>query len=79
MTVTTYRAIECISRHLHVHTHYARYPQGRAAVRFAEETGWMPVLDRQQEYGFDDIPQLARDYAQGKCSYFPIFRINAQE
>jgi NADPH:quinone reductase-like Zn-dependent oxidoreductase len=76
MSVTTYRAIECIARHLHVHTHYARYPQGRAAVRFAEETGWMPELDPQREYSFDEIPQLAEDYSQGRCSYFPIFRVN---
>jgi NADPH:quinone reductase-like Zn-dependent oxidoreductase len=76
MTVTTYRAIECISRHQHVHTHYARYPQGRAAVRFAEETGWMPQLDGQREYTFDEIPDLALDYAEGRCSYFPIYKIN---
>ncbi len=77
MTVTTYRAIECINRHQHVHTHYARYPQGRAAIRFAEETGWVPELDSSREYSFDEVPQLAADYAAGKCSYFPIFRINA--
>jgi hypothetical protein len=77
MTVTTYRAIECINRHQHVHTHYARYPQGRAAVRFAEETGWVPELDSSTEYSFDDVPKLAADYAAGRCSYFPIFRINA--
>jgi NADPH:quinone reductase-like Zn-dependent oxidoreductase len=76
MTVTTYRAIECINRHQHVHTHYARYPQGRAAVRFAEETGWMPHLDGHREYTFDEIPNLAEDYANGRCSYFPIFKVN---
>ena len=77
MTITTYRAMECINRHQHVHTHYARYPQGKAAVRFGEETGWIPMLDGQREYTFDEIPQLAQDYSEGKCSYFPIFRINA--
>ena len=77
MTITTYRAIECINRHQHVHTHYARYPQGRAAVRFAEETGWMPMLDGHREYTFDEIPQLAKDYSEGKCSYFPIFKISS--
>ncbi|HET6271642.1 MAG TPA: zinc-binding alcohol dehydrogenase family protein [Bacteroidota bacterium] len=76
MTITTYRAMECINRHQMVHTHYARYPQGRAAVRFAEETGWMPQLNGQKEYSFDDIPQLAQDYADGKCSYFPMYRVN---
>ena len=28
MQMSTVRAIECIQRHQHVHTHYARYPQG---------------------------------------------------
>ncbi len=77
MTISTYRAIECINRHQHVHTHYARYAQGRAAVRFGEETGWMPMLDGHREYTFDEIPQLARDYSEGKCSYFPIFKISS--
>ncbi len=77
MTISTMRAMECISRHQHVHTHYARYPQGRTAIRFAEDTGWMPHLNGHREYSFDDIPELARDYADGKCSYFPIFRINS--
>jgi len=76
MTIATLRAVECINRHQHVHTHYARYPQGRAAVRFAEDTGWIPNLDGHKEYSFDEIPQLAQDYANGKCSYFPIFKIN---
>lgn len=77
MTVTTIRAMECINRHQHIHTHYARYPQGRAAIRFGEETGWVPGLESSNEYAFEDIPQLAADYAAGKCSYFPIFRINS--
>ncbi len=76
MTITTLRAMECINRHQHVHTHYARYPQGRTAIRFAEDTGWMPHLNGHKEYSFDEIPLLARDYDAGKCSYFPIFKIN---
>lgn len=76
MTISTIRAMECINRHQHVHTHYARYPQGRTAIRFAEDTGWMPELNGHKEYTFDEIPQLAQDYADGKCSYFPIFKIN---
>jgi D-arabinose 1-dehydrogenase-like Zn-dependent alcohol dehydrogenase len=76
MTISTVRALECINRHQHVHTHYARYAQGRSAVRFAEDTGWIPQLNGHKEYAFDEIPQLAEDYSKGKCSYFPIFRIN---
>jgi NADPH:quinone reductase-like Zn-dependent oxidoreductase len=70
------RAMECIGRHLHVHTHYARYSEGEAAVRFAEDRGWMaPVDDR--TYGWDEIPALAEDYSQGRIdSYFPIFAVN---
>lgn len=76
MKITTTRAIECIERHIHVHTHYARYPQGRAAVRFAEDTGWLPQIDS-EICSWDDIPALAENYAAGKVSaYFPMFQIN---
>ncbi|MBI3535496.1 MAG: zinc-binding dehydrogenase [Deltaproteobacteria bacterium] len=76
MKITTVRAIECIQRHIHIHTHYARYPQGRSAVRFAEDTGWLPKIDG-EVYSWDNIPQLAHDYANGKISnYYPLFEIN---
>ncbi len=76
MKISSTRAIECIQRHIHVHTHYARYPQGRAAVRFAEDTGWIPQVDS-KIYAWDDIPELAHDYANGKISaYFPTFQVN---
>ncbi len=76
MKTSTVRAIECISRHIHIHTHYARYPQGRAAVRFAEDTGWLPKIDS-EIYSWDNIPELAHDYAEGKISaYYPIFRVS---
>ncbi len=78
MKIQHIRAIECIERHTHVHTHYARYPQGRAAVRFAENTGWMPddTVDM-DVYDFSEIPQLHADYNEGRThSYFPIYEIN---
>lgn len=76
MKIQTVRAIECIQRHIHVNTHYARYPQGRAAVRFAESTGWVPDIDS-PIYAWDDIPKLASDYGDGKiAAYFPIFQVN---
>ncbi len=76
MKIQSVRAIECISRHIHVHTHYARYMQGRAAVRFAEDTGWLPTIDSPL-YSWDNIPQLASDYGSGKMSaYFPMFQVN---
>ena len=69
------RAKECIDRHQHVYTHYARYRQGVQAVRYAEETGWLPPVD-ERIYAFDEIPALAEDYDAGATSYFPCFSIN---
>lgn len=70
---TVSRAMECINRHIHVHTHYARYAEGVDAVRFALEHGWMPPADG-PVYAWDDVPRLADDYAHGRIdSYFPLF------
>lgn len=70
------RAIECLNRHIHVHTHYARYQEGLDAVQFAESRGWMaPPQDL--VWSWDDIPRMFREYADGKISsYFPIFAVN---
>jgi NADPH:quinone reductase-like Zn-dependent oxidoreductase len=77
MTTSANRAVECISRHIHVHTHGCKYSEGVVATYFAEETGWVPPVDS-VVYGWDDIPQLAHDYAAGKVnSYFPIYQVNA--
>jgi NADPH:quinone reductase-like Zn-dependent oxidoreductase len=78
MRIELIRAIECIERHTHVHTHYARYPQGRAAVQFAENTGWMPEDVAEMDiYGFEEIPQLHEAYQSGQThSYFPIYEVN---
>jgi hypothetical protein len=71
------RAIECIQRHLHVNTHVWRYGDSRLIRDYQEDTGWLPVIDPDAIYDFDEIPQLADDYAAGKIdSYFPIFRVN---
>ena len=77
MNLQLVRAIECINRHIHVHTHYARYAESVAAITFAEETGWIPP-DTTEVYGWEDIPQLAGDYSAGTItSYFPLFQVNA--
>ena len=77
MTYPTVRSMECIARHIHVFTHYARYAEGIAAIAFAEENGWMPAVDG-QTYSWEDIPKLAADYEAGTVnSYFPIFQVNA--
>ncbi len=70
------RAMECIARHLHVHTHYARYEEGEEAMRFAHERGWMAPVDH-RVYGWEEIPTLAEEYSQGRVeTYFPVFRVN---
>ncbi len=70
------RAIECLNRHLHVHTHFARYQEALDAVRFAEEQAWMPPHP-ERVWNWAEIPAMFRDYAAGKISsYFPIFAIN---
>ena len=69
------RAIECIDRHQHIHTHYARYSEGVQAVRFAHANNWLPTVDN-RIYGYDEIPELAADYDRGDFTYFPVFRIN---
>lgn len=76
MQTTHLRALACINRHIHVHTHFARYAEGVAAVNFAHQTGWMPPIN--EVYAWDAIPQLAADYEQGRiASYFPIFTVDS--
>jgi NADPH:quinone reductase-like Zn-dependent oxidoreductase len=78
MTLSTLRALECMSWRTHVHTHYARYEDGLASVAFAEEQGWMPDVD-DAIYRWEDIPRLADDYAHDRItSYFPLFAVNPQ-
>lgn len=75
MKIANVRALECINRHIHVHTHYARYGEGVEAVRFAHATGWLPPRE-ESVYGWEAVPQLAADYAQGRiASYFPIYTV----
>jgi hypothetical protein len=77
MTFTFVRAMECIARHIHVHTHYARRQEGLDAVRFAVEHGWLPPIS-ERVHGWDEIPRLADDFAHGRIDdYFPIFAVNA--
>ena len=76
MNLTVNRALECISHHIHVFTHGLQYKQAVTCVQFAEETGWLPP-DTSPVYSWENIPQLAQDYADGVISsYFPLFEIN---
>jgi NADPH:quinone reductase-like Zn-dependent oxidoreductase len=78
MVTTSLRAVECIERHVHVHTHYARRSEARAAMLAAESTGWMPPLgETEAVVEWDDIPKLAAAHAADRVeSYFPVFRVN---
>lgn len=78
MAITSMRAIECIRRHLHVHTHYARRGRIAEAMAFAERTGWMnPVGEDEPVWAFEDVPRLAEAYTKGEvASYFPIYQVN---
>jgi NADPH:quinone reductase-like Zn-dependent oxidoreductase len=70
------RAVECIDRHILVHTHASR--NSPAALYFAEEAGWLPPLP-EKIYSWDEIPDLARDYAESRIvSYFPLFQVNPE-
>ena len=79
MVLPIVRAAECINRHIHVFTHYARYQEGIDAVEFAEQHEWLPSVDG-NVYTWDQIPSLAADYAAGKLdTYFPIFIVNSAD
>jgi NADPH:quinone reductase-like Zn-dependent oxidoreductase len=78
MEIWHLRAKECIERHQHVYTHYARYEQGVRAVAYAEVNDWMPEIDERKIYSFDQIPQLAEDYEAGVTDYFPCFSIDPE-
>lgn len=78
MSLQLVRAIECIHRHTHVHTHGSSYEEAAEGVLFAEEHGWLPQIDT-EIYKWDDIPTLAEDYENDVIdSYFPIYQINPE-
>jgi NADPH:quinone reductase-like Zn-dependent oxidoreductase len=75
MTVSFLRAMECIDRHQHIHTHYARYREGVEAIAYAEREGWVPPID-ERVYSFDEIPEMAEKYLAGDLGMFPIYSVN---
>lgn len=77
MKTRSVRAIECIQRHIHVHTHYARLSDGPTAVAFAEHNAWLPLID-QPSACWEEIPRLADAFQRGSLStYFPLYKVNA--
>lgn len=76
LKTNTIRPIECINRHIHIHTHYARYTDGPTALEFAEKNDWLPPIE-EPVTPWDDIPLLVDRYQNGECkSYFPTYAVN---
>lgn len=76
MKYTILRAVECINRRIHVHTHYASYDEVIDSINFSEKNGWIPPVD-EYSYQWEEIPSLADLYNRGKLStYFPIYEVN---
>ncbi len=74
MIIDLVRATECIARHQHINTHYARYSEGVEAVEFAEKHGWLPPLE-DRTYGYDEVPEMMADYKADKVGWFPIYKV----
>lgn len=69
------RAIECMHRHIHVHTHYARRSEMIEAMDYSVRTGWMPEVN--EIYDWEDVPRLARAAAASTTrSFCPVYRVN---
>ncbi|MHC4822383.1 MAG: zinc-binding alcohol dehydrogenase family protein [Planctomycetota bacterium] len=71
------RAQECIQRHQHIYTHFARRKQMEAAVEFAESSGWVPKVD-ERIYEFGEVLELAEDYRKGRTGLFPCYRVGGE-
>lgn len=76
MNTSTLRAVECIHRRIHVHTHHARRTDLVEAIDYSVATGWMPEVS--EVYDWDDVPALARAAADNTTrTFFPVYRVNA--
>jgi len=77
MQVTNMRALECITRHIHVHTHAIRAQNCDEVIAYQEKMGWIaPEPDR--VWDWDNIQMLSDEYELGRIdSYFPIFRVQS--
>ena len=78
MNLDITRASECQKRHSHIFTHAFRQSELEVCAAYAVENSWIPQ-ENFPIYDWEDIPQLAYDYSNGKInSYFPTFFINPQ-
>lgn len=72
------RPTECIRRRTHLHTHYCHADEFEKAVAHALATGWMPWLDGDPVYEWDEIRDLADLHIRGASpTLFPVYRVNA--
>jgi NADPH:quinone reductase-like Zn-dependent oxidoreductase len=79
MRLSTLRATECITRHIHVHTHAARLVDVPQIVEFQRSTGFLPDMTAEPIYSWDRVPELAADFAAGRVEgYFPLFQVNLE-
>ncbi len=75
-TISYDRARECIARHIFVHSHGCSREAGLRGIAFSEEHGWLPP-ENPTVYAWDDIPQLAADYASSRLAdYAPLYCVN---
>ncbi len=77
MELSHLRAIEGINRHIHVHTHYAKYREAIEAMDYAAQNNWMPDIANETTYSWDEIPRLCNEYSLGQIStFYPLYQIN---
>lgn len=77
MRLSHLRGAECISRHFQVNTHVWRLPDSPGIRDFQEAEGWIAPKGSEVIYDFDQVPELADDYANGRIgSYFPLYQVN---
>ena len=72
------RTAATVNRYIMVHVHGCRRSEGVRSAEFAEQHGWLPPKPPDGDvYRWEDVPQLAADYAAGKTqSYAPVFEVN---
>jgi len=78
MSTPINRAMACMHRNLHVHTHYARLQDWFDASAFSvasAKPGWMPPVT--EVYKWEDIGALAAAAAKGATTYFPVYEVNS--
>ncbi|MEG3631678.1 zinc-binding alcohol dehydrogenase family protein [Streptomyces poriticola] len=74
MRLWNLRATECISRHIHVHTHAWRLQDAPRIRDVMQETGWLPDIADDPVTPFARVPELADVYRRDDLdTYFPLF------